>query len=828
MSSLKALTANLAARNDQALRLLFVARPDLITPPVPDFAALAARACTRASLSRALDSLSLRELHVAQALVVLADRDQEHGVTTADLVEAIPGCPPELLRALLESLTTRALIYSNSGEIESADEHFTVSSLREVMGAHPAGLGRPYLELAATVPLAGARMVSVAAGLRAAGIKLPPASDPLAAARALQRWADSLDGLDALLAAAPPGSVEVLRHLSTHPVGTVPRAGRPIPQLQDRLTPVDSLLAYGLIVGITETSVEMPRAVGIALRNGAIIDDFRADPPAVNTDDGGTVSASIAANAALSAVTELLRNVAALASAVEKTPVSTLRSGGVGVRELRRLAAALQADEQLTTFLLELAVAANLITLDVDTSLWRLNSQTFADFSHLPRQEQWRILALAWCATDRLPALVGQQASASASRPAGTINALGPLACRPDAAALRQVAVAALTNLDRDFLQRTAATTTTTANATATAQAQSPGRRPALSATAIMDRAHWEQPRLARRLRKLLDGFLREAAWLGILGSAALSPFGTELISGDPEAAAATLASVLPVPVAHFLLQADLTAVAPGYLEPEITAQVMAIADAEGQGPASQYRISADSLRRAFNAGHTEATVLEFLTRHSATGVPQPVEYLIRDTAARYGSLRVGSATSFLIAQDPEALADFLALPSSSALQLRLLAPTVAISSADPAELSTALAAVGLHAAVETAKSSSHPATNRAATVTAAKRTEDDAVVHGPELKLDAVGAQLATLRSKPAWVPSGGETATALGLEALQRAIRLREQVCITLVDGAGNQERLVLVPLSVQGGRVRVFDPLRETERVVSIHRVMEVEPL
>jgi hypothetical protein len=34
------------------------------------------------------------------------------------------------------------------------------------------------------------------------------------------------------------------------------------------------------------------------------------------------------------------------------------------------------------------------------------------------------------------------------------------------------------------------------------------------------------------------------------------------------------------------------------------------------------------------------------------------------------------------------------------------------------------------------------------------------------------------------------------------------------------------VLVPLSVSGGRVRVFDPERQVEKVVSVHRVMDVE--
>ena len=70
------------------------------------------------------------------------------------------------------------------------------------------------------------------------------------------------------------------------------------------------------------------------------------------------------------------------------------------------------------------------------------------------------------------------------------------------------------------------------------------------------------------------------------------------------------------------------------------------------------------------------------------------------------------------------------------------------------------------------------------------------------------------------------GETATQLGLETLQRAIRLKQTVCMNVVDGGGNANLETVVPLSVSGGRVRVFDPARETERVVSIHRIIDIE--
>jgi hypothetical protein len=53
-----------------------------------------------------------------------------------------------------------------------------------------------------------------------------------------------------------------------------------------------------------------------------------------------------------------------------------------------------------------------------------------------------------------------------------------------------------------------------------------------------------------------------------------------------------------------------------------------------------------------------------------------------------------------------------------------------------------------------------------------------------------------------------------------------LKQAVMMNVVDGLGNATRERVVPLAVSGGRVRVFDPARETERVLSVHRIIDVE--
>ena len=81
--------------------------------------------------------------------------------------------------------------------------------------------------------------------------------------------------------------------------------------------------------------------------------------------------------------------------------------------------------------------------------------------------------------------------------------------------------------------------------------------------------------------------------------------------------------------------------------------------------------------------------------------------------------------------------------------------------------------------------------------------------------------APTAHIRPLPA-----AEEATQLGLETLRKAIRLKQRVTMNVVDHLGNAKLETVVPVSVTGGRVRVFDPAKDTERVLSIHRIIDIE--
>ncbi|WP_369046616.1 helicase-associated domain-containing protein [Sinomonas sp. P10A9] len=795
MSSIRALAEELSSRGNDSLRRLFVARPDLITPGVPDFAALAARACARVSLQRALEGLTKPELQVLDALVLTTNEDEGKSGSAVELRHAVGNATLGTLEAILANLSQLALVYRADppDTIHSASGsrrryYQPVARVREVLGSYPAGLGRSYTELALASPIFAEHAARIVNAITA----LQPDTQQhvehhIAAAYALERWAalpESLDG-------APPRTAEVLAKFANWPVGAVPHAAARIRPGHRTDNPVDWLLTHGILVPLDDEHVELARPAGLTLRGGRIVPDLTMMPPSPVLT---TTRPALRRNAALGAIGDVLRTVSSLAVQVSEHPLETLRAGGVGAREVRRLAAALRTDADPTVFALELAAEAGILTLDPDTSTWRATGAE--SWLAISRPEQWLILATAWLDTPRVPSLA---MSAEGSDQLAPLSGEGQ---RSDAPLVR-----------RRILE--------VANQLSEGAARPDGRSVVVDADSIRARIDWLQPRLGRRLRGLLETVLAEAAMLGFTGSGALTDVGTAVLREDYAAAQACLADLLPAGVEKVLLQADLTAVAPGYLDPVLARRLALLADPEGRGPATIYRFSDASLRRALDAGEDAASIHAFLAEHSSTPVPQPLRYLIDDTAARHGRIRVGRAGSFIASDDDAGLAGILADPATRHLGLTQIAPTVLVSNASPQEVANVLRELGHSPAVDASLDPVVRLRRRGGTGLLPVPTPRPTV---PDH--DAIEAQLAVLRTQSPVGPNGDEAAPAMGIETLQKAIRLKRAVRLNIVDALGNSSVEELRPVSISAGRVRVFDPERETERVLSVHRIIDVE--
>ena len=167
------------------------------------------------------------------------------------------------------------------------------------------------------------------------------------------------------------------------------------------------------------------------------------------------------------------------------------------------------------------------------------------------------------------------------------------------------------------------------------------GRSRAAWGESLGEYVAWLYPGGRATAQQRVDAYTRDAEWLGITARQAPSSAGTALVEHGPDAAADILRGLFPAEVDKVYLQHDLTAVAPGPLEPAVEERLRVIADVESRALASTFRMSTATIDRAITSGETADSIRSFLAEISLTGVPQPLDYLISDTAEKHGRVRV-------------------------------------------------------------------------------------------------------------------------------------------------------------------------------------------
>src|SRR5919107_475354 len=145
---------------------------------------------------------------------------------------------------------------------------------------------------------------------------------------------------------------DVLERLAgDRPVGHLPDTDGP------GSSPARRLLQRGLLARIDALNVELPREIGLQLRGSLPYGPPRLRPEPVVVERDPAVVDRQAAGAAM----EVIGRVGELLALLEEEPAGLLRSGGVAVRDRKRLAKALSVSEADAGWLLELAFCAGLI-----------------------------------------------------------------------------------------------------------------------------------------------------------------------------------------------------------------------------------------------------------------------------------------------------------------------------------------------------------------------------------------------------------------------------------------------------------------------------------
>ena len=691
-------------------------------------------------MQRALDSLDLAHLQALEVVCVLGP------APLPDLATGLgePRRSPRV-RELVDRLCALALCW------QGPEGYRAARTVQEVIGA-PAGLG-PSTEDA-------------------------PAGPELA---------EALEGLDrrqrAILDALTWGP----------PVGVLPTEGtgdRAMAQAGEQL------LGLRLLRRTDDSHVLLPRQVALALRGGRVHRHPELTPP---TGDDTVVDVSVVDAAAGARAAELLEHTAELLDEWGSRPPRVLRTGGLSVRDLGRVASLLETSRAEAAWLVEVLHAAGLVAADDSTEPAWMPTGESDDWAELPSGECWAVLAAAWLTMAAGPSLVGT------SDGGAKINALSVQTSWPSGRQRRQDTLAALASLPAGT-------------------APGPER--------LADLLRWRHPiRMSRATDPGVVTVLREAEWAGVTGRGALaSPSHGILPAGastdDRHAAAEAMGHHIPEAVEHVLVQADLTAVAPGRLDGPARSVMRLIGEVESRGGATVHRITEDGIRRALDLGWSADRVLTEVSAISRTGVPQPLEYLVRDVARRHGVARVGSVGSYVRSDDAALLDRVLADRSLGLLQLRRIAPTVLVS---PVPAGTVLDVLreGQYGPVPesedggmTLVSMQDHRANRATTPPTRVATVDT----------ETAARIVASMISGESNRPRGGNglpapTDPVVTAALLREAAAERLPVWVGYADEVGGVQLLLLRPTAVEQGRVRATVADQDAARTFLLHRISGV---
>ena len=419
--------------------------------------------------------------------------------------------------------------------------------------------------------------------------------------------------------------------------------------------PLPTLVRTGILDQIDENTARLSGRVAQYLRGTLIAEpggDFRParpvnrstgeagphDPAAVEdsasepstTDPNSQASATAVAN-----VIQTIQDLTELLEELGSEPIQPLMSGGIGVREMNRIARRWGTDSDEVARRLTLAYEAGLVDLGFahppagDGPVWA-PTEPAMDFLEASLATQWAMLLLGWHASPYAP----WHAEAL------DVRAFQEELLDPNAAHLRQLF---------PFLFRTptGATTTTAQLADQLWRVQpfqawgttAEGLEAIVAESVDLGLTALGEPTAALSALKLA----REAAEARAARSAAAAAHAPDDVSAaeddndddDPVVAlAASLDELLPSPVKYLIIQGDHTVMAPGLLASADAAMLRAMAVQESSGIASVWRITKASLQSAFRTGHRSEEVSEFLSTMTPGGlpaVPQSIRYLIED-----------------------------------------------------------------------------------------------------------------------------------------------------------------------------------------------------
>lgn len=649
----ESLTQRLVTLDEPALTTLLSRRPDALRGAEPrDLAELGELFSHPASLFAALSRLPRPCLQLVEAAAALGS-----GTTRARLLGFLDdadcsrrGHEADVDDVLSQLYAVAVAWPGKGGRIRVPD------AVGSMFGA-PLRLGQPLAQLLPTITVEQMRGIQSALGLERG-------RDKADATASLHHHLGQPDVVRAIVAKATPiVRAELIRHAEGSDmlfsddfddfddfdddsyvgssVDTRPSAGYDAGRGSSYVEARQWAAERGIMIGSNWSyNWSMPAEVTLALRGPDYRAPFAAQAPAMNTN---YVEPDAVESESAVAATAFADHTLAILDRVHRSPLPRLKSGGVGVRELTRLAKTVACSEVDARMSLELAHASGLLETSSDRVC---TSERFGPWRAQDPGIRFSGLLRAWLRMGRTP-------SEAHDLEGKSIPALAP---KEDCAGCRETRLVLLEETSRS------------------------SSGVAADRSSVAPVMLWRRPLLHGSRQ---DGGIpfatvwHEAELLGLLSHNAISRLGRVVLEGNEHAIAVQSSALLPRSSDHATFGTDLTAMVVGAPSARVSSLLDSCADREGRGGAIIWRLSPSSVRRALDDGTTGPELERSLASVAAATLPQPLGYLIADVARRHGLLRVSPAVSVIRSEDTALLAEVAVDRKLKRLGLCLLAPTL-------------------------------------------------------------------------------------------------------------------------------------------------------
>lgn len=757
----------LSTLDQEPLAELLAARPDVRTEPAPrGFTQLAQRLSGPDSIIAALHRLSRDALSVGQAIAVLDES------ATVPAVARLLDATERAVRDELAVLFGIGLAWPDAGTLrlpERLHDHWTAEL----------GGGRPVAKMGGTVLVDELRVAAAALGVAVDGMRKSELITGLAEAMADPRR------LIKVINELPAPARLRLEELRLGGFGIMfGFAGAP----SRRADPTELLVRSGLVLR-SNRQPEVPRETAVA----AWLAQNRTGLTGRPEIAAAGVPAARVRSAAQAAAREAVRALSTLLDEAGRTPVAALKRGGVGPRERGKLARRLSIPDDVLTLWIDIAHAAGLLG---EVAGGYAPTGDFPRWRAAEPARQWAVAVATWHRLEHAPLMRDIDGDKELPPPLPLMSMAGGM---------------------RRAILRTAGDGLSVRGAAAAIDWSFP--------------LHGYPPE-ARDEK--IAATVREAELLGVVAGDRVSELGAELLAAvDADDVVAEVArrcaSLLPEAECSVILQSDLTAVVSGQPSAAVSRLLAASAVNEARGDAAVWRFTPASVRSALDAGWTAPELLAGLVEVAGRAVPQPLEYLVTDTARRHGHVRVRATRSCVVAD--EALAtEILNTRSLAKLALARLAPTVLSSSAEPDRVLQLLRAAGMAPVAEDASGAivvERQEEHQAETGEPRPRTRVSATELARQLVADPDGAH-----GTP-----GGDTFDLLAmlnprlddaeLALLSHAVDKHDDVLISYRDRNGSHSIRQIRPNQVHGRWLESYCYLRGADREFTIGNIESVAP-